>query len=154
MLNDVTYSPSHGSAGGPGHARVLIVDDKEVARQGLRLLLRRCPGLETVGEAADASTALEQVARLQPDLVLMDVNLPGMNGADVTRRIVTQFPRIRVVGISMEDPEYAGQAMRRAGACGYLSKTAPLCELVAALGAYCRPADSPREAFGLARPGG
>ena len=122
---------AHRRVAGP--IRVLIVDDHELARTGMRMLLAGVMRLEIVGEAADGRDALILCRRLRPDLVLMDVRLPDMDGLSATRAIRNAQPEVRVLLITMyEAPEYASEALR-AGAAGYLLKGASRREVLAAL---------------------
>jgi DNA-binding NarL/FixJ family response regulator len=100
--------------------RVLIVDDQEPFRSAARLVIEMTDGFEVVGEAADGEEALRQVDAVTPDLVLMDIKMPGIDGLEATRRIVTTQPATRVVVLSTYD-EYASQALD-AGAVAFLSK--------------------------------
>jgi len=121
------------AAAHPGTIRVLLVDDHTAVRQAFGFALRSEVGIEVVGEAGDGPGALEEIRRLQPDLVLMDINLPGMNGIEATRQIRAEFPRIEVIGLSMYESEEQGAAMRRAGARAYVSKSASYETLLAAI---------------------
>lgn len=113
--------------------RVLLVDDQALLRMGFRLVLEGETDLEVVGEAADGRSALDQVAALRPDVVLMDVRMPGMNGIDATERIVAEHPGTRVLILTTFDlDEYAFAALR-VGASGFLLKDAKPAELVAAI---------------------
>ncbi|MBO3083741.1 response regulator [Cellulomonas fengjieae] len=113
--------------------RVLLVDDQALIRMGFRLLLSSTDDLEVVGEAQDGQAAVEQVAALRPDVVLMDVRMPGVNGIDATRRIVETHPETRVLVLTTFDlDEYAFAALR-AGASGFLLKDAAPDELAAAV---------------------
>ena len=109
-------------AGRNGRARVLLVDDHVVVRRGLRLLIQGEPYLTVVGEAADGAEGVEAVRRLRPDLVLMDCSMPRMDGLAATRRIVSEFPGTRVIGLSMHEAADREAAMRSAGAAAYVSK--------------------------------
>jgi DNA-binding NarL/FixJ family response regulator len=112
---------------------VLLVDDQALLRMGFRLVLEGEPDLEVVGEAADGRSAIDQVTALRPDVVLMDVRMPGMNGIDATERIVAEHPGTRVLILTTFDlDEYAFAALR-AGASGFLLKDAKPAELVAAI---------------------
>ena len=105
-------------------ARVLIADDHDLVREGLRGRLESEPDLKVVGEAADGREALDLCRRLLPDLVLMDVRMPEMDGLEATRAIKEELPRISVVMVTMhEDPDYLFEAVR-AGAAGYILKGA------------------------------
>jgi DNA-binding NarL/FixJ family response regulator len=103
--------------------RLLIADDHPMFRFGLRALLQTEPGCEVVGEAHTGEEALELAAALEPDLILMDIQLPGINGIQATRRILEQQPRIGILIITMFEDETLFAAMR-AGAKGYLLKGA------------------------------
>jgi len=113
--------------------RVLLVDDQALIRMGFRLLLDSTDDLEVVGEAQDGQAAIEQAAALRPDVVLMDVRMPGVNGIDATARIVEAHPDVRVLVLTTFDlDEYAFAALR-AGASGFLLKDAAPAELVTAV---------------------
>jgi len=126
-----TPKAARGAAG--GKIRVLLVDDHAVVRDGIALQLLQQPDIEIVGEAADGATALELVRALRPDVVTMDVNMPGMNGIDAARAIHAAHPRTRIIGLSMSEESEQGAAMRSAGAVHYLSKSASLDKLLAAI---------------------
>jgi DNA-binding NarL/FixJ family response regulator len=114
--------------------RVLLADDQRLVRHGIRMILRAEPGLEVVGEAGDGEEAAELSLRLRPDVVLMDVRMPRMNGIDATRRIVAApEPRPRVLVLTTFDlDEYVYDALR-AGASGFLLKDAPEEHLVTSI---------------------
>ena len=107
-----------------GKARLIIADDHALLRSGIRSMLASDPDLEVVGEAADGLEALELCRTLHPDLVLMDVRMPRMDGLAATRAIKEEFPRISVVMVTMQDdPDYLFEAVV-AGAAGYVLKGA------------------------------
>ncbi|MDN4480618.1 response regulator [Demequina muriae] len=113
--------------------RVLLVDDQALVRMGFSLVLGGEDDLDVVGEAGDGATAVAQVRALRPDVVLMDVRMPGMNGIEATRLIVAEHPDTRVVVLTTFDlDEYAFGALR-AGASGFLLKDARPAELVDAI---------------------
>ncbi len=113
--------------------RILLVDDHEVVRLGLKALLDHHAGFEVVGEAATAKEALEQVSRLHPDIVLMDIRLPGTSGIEACEEVVRQFPETRVVMLtSYAEDEMLFSAIR-AGASGYILKQIGGEDLVRAL---------------------
>jgi DNA-binding NarL/FixJ family response regulator len=102
--------------------RILLVDDQRLMREGLRILLELEPDLRVVGEAGDGQAGLEAYARLQPEVVLMDVRMPGMDGVEATRRLRGRWPEARVVILTtFDDDEYVFEGLR-AGALGYLLK--------------------------------
>jgi DNA-binding NarL/FixJ family response regulator len=113
--------------------RVIVVDDHPMYRDGLRMTLAATRDFESVGEARDAESALDLVAEHHPDMVLMDLRLPGMSGIEATRRIVAADPGVRVVVVSMLEDDDSIFAAMRAGARGYLLKGADRDELLAAL---------------------
>lgn len=118
--------------------RILIVDDHAVLRSGLKLLLAPEQGIEVVGEAGDAFEALAQVRRLRPDLVLLDLSLPGLDGLDLLSRVRAEMPWVKVLVLTMhDDPGYLKRALE-AGACGYVLKRAADVELLAAIRAVDR----------------
>ncbi len=102
--------------------RVLVVDDHRIVREGIANLLGEDPRIEVVAQAADGLEALHLVEALHPHLVVMDVNLPALNGIEATRRIKERWPAVAVVGLSVHDDESTAESMRGAGAAGYLSK--------------------------------
>ena len=118
--------------------RILLVDDHEVVRLGLKALLEHHAQFEVVGEAATAKEAMEQVARLHPDIVLMDIRLPGTSGIEACEEIIKQFPETRVVMLtSYAEDEMLFSAIR-AGASGYILKQIGGEDLVRALEAVGR----------------
>ncbi len=118
--------------------RILLVDDHEVVRLGLRALLERHPQFEIIGEASTAREALEQVANNHPDVVVMDIRLPGTSGIEACEEITTRFPETRVLMLtSYAEDEMLFSAIR-AGASGYVLKQIGGEELVRALEAVAR----------------
>ncbi|WP_182113282.1 MULTISPECIES: response regulator transcription factor [unclassified Actinotalea] len=113
--------------------RILLVDDQALLRMGFRLVLEAEDDLEVIGEAGDGRAAVDQVTALRPDVVLMDVRMPNVNGIEATERIVAAHPDTRVLILTTFDlDEYAFAALR-AGASGFLLKDARPAELVAAI---------------------
>ena len=118
--------------------RVVLADDHALVRAGIRSLLAGMSGVEVVGEAADGHEALRLVETVRPQIVLMDIAMPGLNGLEAAARITREHDRIRVIIVSMHtSEEYASQAFR-AGAAGYLLKDAAPDELERAVRAVAR----------------
>jgi len=113
--------------------RVLLADDHTILRAGLKKMLNAQPDIEVVGEAPDGRQAVHEAQRLQPDIVLMDITMPDMNGIEATRQIRKLLPDVKVLVLTMhEHDEYIFQALR-AGASGYMLKEAADTELFTAL---------------------
>ncbi len=113
--------------------RVILADDHTLVRAGIRALLEKLPGVEVVGEADDGREVLKLVKLHRPDVVLMDITMPGLNGLDAAARIIKDFPDVRVIILSMHNnEEYYWRALK-AGAAGYLLKKAATAELETAL---------------------
>lgn len=113
--------------------RILIADDHAVVREGLRAVLGSEPDMEVVGEAATGKEVLERAAELRPDVILMDIQMPGINGIEASRRILEASPKVGVVVLTMfEDDESVFSAMR-AGARGYVLKGAHPSEILKVL---------------------
>ncbi|CAM3432233.1 response regulator [Isoptericola cucumis] len=112
---------------------VLLVDDQALLRMGFRLVIETEADLDVVGEASDGAVALEQVAALAPDVVLMDIRMPGTDGIEATRRIVAEHPEVRVLVLTTFDVDEYAFAALRAGASGFLLKNARPDELVDAI---------------------
>lgn len=121
MISRPGNSPRRiAAAGSP--IRVLLVDDHQILREGLKALLDEQPGIEVVGEAGDGTGAVAQCGVLRPDVVIMDILMPGMNGIEATAQIHRDYPDSRVLILSMyDDEEYVQQGIR-AGAAGYVLK--------------------------------
>ena len=118
--------------------RVLVVDDHQLFREGVRVLLGSLPDTEVVGEAASGAEAVELVARVSPDVVLMDVQMPDMSGLEATRRILAAQPDVGVVIVTMFDDDETVFAAMRAGARGYVLKGAGQADLARAIEAVAR----------------
>ncbi len=113
--------------------RVLLADDHQVVRDGLTRLLQGRLDIEVVGQAIDGMQAVEMALRLEPDVVLMDVNMPRLNGIEATRYIRSRLPGVRIVGLSAMAEEDIAAAMTFAGAADYLPKSAPLVVLISTI---------------------
>jgi DNA-binding NarL/FixJ family response regulator len=113
--------------------RVLLVDDEPLLRLGFRLVLESQPDLTVVGEAADGAAAVKRTAELDPDVVLMDVRMPGVDGIDATREIVRAHPRSRVLILTTFDLDEYAFAGLRVGASGFLLKNVPPEDLLSAI---------------------
>ena len=114
--------------------RVLLADDHALFRNGLGRLLKNEPGLEVVGHAKDGREAIDLAQKLKPDVILMDISMPRVNGIEATQVIHRQYPEIRIIGLSMYEDQERAQAMRNAGATDYKTKGCAAAELVAAIG--------------------
>jgi DNA-binding NarL/FixJ family response regulator len=113
--------------------RLLLVDDHPIVRSGLRMLFLSEPTMTIVGEADSGEAAVEAVARLKPDVVIMDVAMPGMNGIEATRRIKAAHPETAVLALTMYEDEQYFFEMLHAGASGYIPKRAAPDDLVSAI---------------------
>jgi len=113
--------------------RVLLADDHETVRQGLRMLLEAQPDIEVVGEAADGSEALRQVKRVMPNVVVMDISMPNMNGLAATRAVRDVAPDVAIVALTRHGDEAYLQELLGAGASGYVLKQSASTELVRAI---------------------
>ncbi len=121
--------------------RVIFVDDHKVMRQGLINLIAEQPGIQVVGEAANGREAIERVRQLLPDVVVMDTLMPEMDGEEATRRIKAEWPDVRIIGLSMLEDEHIAQAMKKAGAEAFLSKTVSPDELLKTIHGTIHPQD-------------
>jgi PAS domain S-box-containing protein len=113
--------------------RVLVVDDHAMVREGIASALRADPRLRVVGEAADGLEAIEAVDATSPDVVLIDLNMPRMNGIEATREIRRLHPEVVVIGLSVQDDEATARSMREAGAAAFLSKSGDTGQMVATI---------------------
>src|SRR6266568_8737825 len=114
--------------------RILLVDDHPLVRSGLRALLSSMPEMIVVGEATTGEEAITQAAELQPDIILMDLHMPGLNGIEATRRIVQAHPHIGILVLTMLEDDASVFAAMRAGARGYLLKGADQEDVLRAIG--------------------
>lgn len=126
-------------------AKILLVDDHTVVRQGIKALFAPEPDVEVVGEAENGREALERIPQLQPDIILMDISMPGLNGIEATRQILQSHPHVKIVVLSMHtSEEYVFQVLH-AGASGYVLKQSDSMEVLTAIraalsgGSYLSP---------------
>ncbi len=139
-------SPGREDAAKP--IRVVLVDDPVVMRQGLAGLLQTAAGIEVIGEAADGQTAVDLIRKVLPDVVLMDINMPGMDGIQATRILHHEMPDIKIIGLSMFSEGDRAAAIREAGAVDYVTKSGPSGTVIEAIRnsalscAPCLPADA------------
>ncbi len=113
--------------------RILVADDHTIVLQGLSRFLQTQNDLEVVGEAKDGLTTVDLSQQLSPDVVIMDISMPGLNGIEATRRIHARQPDVRIIGLSMHASKRFIREMREAGASGYLLKDCDFDELVEAI---------------------
>jgi DNA-binding NarL/FixJ family response regulator len=113
--------------------RVLLVDDHALFRNGIARLLKNEPGVEIVGEAKDGQEAIGFAQKHKPNVILMDISMPGINGIEATRVIHGQNPEVCIIGLSMYDDPEKERAMRAAGATAYKTKGCAAAELVSAI---------------------
>jgi DNA-binding NarL/FixJ family response regulator len=113
--------------------RVLLADDHTLVRQGLRALLEREADIKVIGEATNGREVIKKAEALRPDIVVMDVSMPRLNGIEATQKITTDQPDVRVVVLSMHAGEDIVKGMLRAGASGYVLKDAPANDLLSAI---------------------
>jgi len=117
---------------------IILADDHRLFRQGLRSLIEKCDAVMVVAEASDGAEAVRLVAELKPDLVIMDLTMPIMNGIDATREITKRFPDTHVLALSMESDRFFVVEALKAGAMGYLLKDAAFTELSDAIATVAR----------------
>jgi DNA-binding NarL/FixJ family response regulator len=113
--------------------RILLAEDHTIVREGLRSLIEKEPDMEIVGEAEDGRTALELVRELSPDIVIMDITMPSLNGVEATRHITSEFHQVKVIALSIHSNRRFVTDMLGAGAVGYILKECLFDELVQAI---------------------
>jgi len=113
--------------------RVLLADDHKIFRDGLRTLIEKQANMEVVGEAENGRTAIKLSKKLSPNVVVMDITMPDMNGIDATRKIISETPGVRVIALSMHSDRRFVSGMLEAGASGYLLKDCAFDELARAI---------------------
>ena len=109
--------------------RILLVDDHKILRDGICSLLKEYDDMEVVGEAADGRTAIRLVEELSPDVVIMDISMPDVNGIDATRKIISDRPKVKIIALSMHYDKQFISEIFKAGASGYLIKDSAFDEL-------------------------
>src|SRR5262249_13059228 len=117
----------------PASARVLVVDDHPIVRAGIVDLLSTHEWLEVVGQAADGQEALAKARKLSPDVVVLDITLPRLNGVTLANTLRAEFPRLAVLILTMHSPEHIGEHILQSGARGYVCKKVASTELISAL---------------------
>lgn len=118
--------------------RILLADDHTIVLQGLSRFLQEQEGMEVIGQAKDGPMVVALSRELRPDVVIMDVSMPGLSGIEATRQICQENPDVRVVGLSMHAAKRYVQEMHKAGACGYLLKDCDFDELIGAIHAVAQ----------------
>ena len=113
--------------------KILIVDDHQIFREGLRSMIEKKPGITVVGEAESGKTAINLARELRPDIIIMDIVMPEMNGIETTRHLAESLPQIKIIGLSMHDDVRFATEMLKAGASGFLLKDCAFEELVDAI---------------------
>lgn len=113
--------------------RIILADDHRIMREGLRSLVAKLPGVEVVAEAEDGRATVELAQQLSPDVVVMDIGMPGLNGIEATRQLTAENPKVKVIALSMHSDARFVSAMLQAGAHGYLLKDSAFEELAHAL---------------------
>ena len=113
--------------------KILLADDHGIVREGLRFLLEKEADIKVVGEAEDGRKAIELVRQLLPDIIIMDITMPNLNGVDATRQIINEFPKVKVIALSMHFDRMFVVSMLKAGASGYVLKECLSDELVEAV---------------------
>ncbi len=113
--------------------RIILADDHTIVRHGLNKLIQQQEGMEVIAQAADGHSAVELTRELSPDMVIMDIGMPDLNGIDATQQVIREFPQVKVIGLSMHSGKKFVIEMLKAGASGYLLKDCALEELTTAI---------------------
>ncbi|MBF8265309.1 MAG: response regulator transcription factor [Dehalococcoidia bacterium] len=116
-----------------GKIKIFLADDHLILREGIRSLLQKLPDIEVVGEATDGETAVNEVSRIIPDVVLMDITMPKLNGLEATRQIKEKHPQVKVLILTMHETGQYLSEMLQAGASGYVVKTTTSADLISAI---------------------
>jgi two-component system, NarL family, response regulator NreC len=118
--------------------RILLADDHQITRSGLRALLEQQPNMTVAGEADNGRLAVRMAAELKPDVIVMDINMPELNGIEASRQIKSELPDIKIIALSMHSDKRYVAGMLKAGVSGYLLKNCAFDELVAAINSVVR----------------
>ncbi|MDA8138332.1 MAG: response regulator transcription factor [Desulfobacteraceae bacterium] len=118
--------------------RILIVDDHSITREGLKVLLNKTENFEVVAEAENGRAAISLTRKLQPDVVVMDINMPDLNGVDASRQILSELPQTRIIALSMYSDKSYVRGMLKSGVSGYLLKNCAFEELSGAIDTVMR----------------
>jgi two-component system, NarL family, response regulator NreC len=118
--------------------RILLADDHQITRSGLRALLEQQPSMAVAGEADNGRLAVRMAAELKPDVIVMDINMPELNGIEASRQIKAELPDIKIIALSMHSDKRYVAGMLKAGVSGYLLKNCAFDELVAAINSVMR----------------
>ena len=137
MVVDASIPGAVPAAHEPAMTKVALVEDSAPMRRNLERLLRRAPGLRCVCACASAEEALEQIPRAQPDVVLMDINLPGASGIECTARLKLQIPAMQVIMLTVYEDTNSIFSALKAGACGYLLKRSSPADILEAVTTVC-----------------
>lgn len=113
--------------------KVMLVDDHDLVRTGIKRLLEDHPNIKIVGEATSGEQALDQVSENDPDVVLMDINMPGIGGLEATRKLLQRKPMLKIIVVTMHEDDMFAQRFLKAGAMGYLTKGAKVDEILRAV---------------------
>jgi DNA-binding NarL/FixJ family response regulator len=125
--------PPRESGAGKSPKRIVVVDDHDVVRQGVRLILKGDPQWEVVGEATDGADALEKIETLQPDLVILDISMPRKGGLDVIRELHEKGLRPKILVLTMHESKDLAERVQESGAAGFVVKTSAARDLVPAM---------------------
>ena len=113
--------------------RVMLVDDHDLVRTGIKRLLEDHPNIKIVGEAVSGEQALDQLTENDPDVVLMDINMPGIGGLEATRKLLQRKPKLKIIVVTMHEDDMFAQRLLKAGAMGYITKGAKVDEILQAV---------------------
>lgn len=112
---------------------IMLVDDHDIVRKGLAKIVMNEDGMKIVGEAKNGMEALEKVQELMPDAIVMDINMPEMNGVEATKKIKAKWPMIKIIGLSFYEDKKIAEVMRKAGASAFITKSNVIKELCSAI---------------------